>query len=63
MSEADAVDALLRAYVACNLAKDALPDLPPDTAAAIEEPVEQFCRVVGEELRKVRPYIVLDEDA
>jgi hypothetical protein len=37
--------------------------LPPETAAAIEDPVEQFCLVVGEELRKVRPHIVLNESA
>jgi hypothetical protein len=58
MSLEAATNALVQAYVACNLAKDSLHDLPHHTAVAIEGPIEELCRVVGAELRKIRPDIV-----
>jgi hypothetical protein len=36
--------ALVRAYVACNVALDALPELPAETVEAVEEPIKEFCR-------------------
>ena len=36
--------ALTRAYVACNLALDAVGELPSETAEAVEEPIREFCR-------------------
>jgi hypothetical protein len=41
MSEAE--QALVRAYVACQLALESLEDLPPDTVQAVEKPVREFC--------------------
>jgi hypothetical protein len=46
---------LLRAYVACNLLQEALPQLPKETAQAVEEPLAQFCRIVGDEVQKIAP--------
>jgi hypothetical protein len=40
----DAEQALVRAYVACNLALESLDELPPETVEAVEEPVKEFCR-------------------
>jgi hypothetical protein len=51
----DAVQALINAYVACKLAMDALPHLPDDVRAAVEEPVTALCRVVGPEVERLRP--------
>jgi hypothetical protein len=61
MSQRAAEDALIRAYIACNIAKDALSNLPPEIVVAVEEPLDQFCRVVGGELRKLRPDAVLGD--
>jgi hypothetical protein len=49
-----AVQAIARAYVACRLAMDALPDLPEDLRRVVEEPVDTLCRVVGPELDRLR---------
>jgi hypothetical protein len=40
----DAEQALVRAYVACKLALESVDDLPRETAAAVEEPIREFCR-------------------
>lgn len=40
----DAEQALVRAYVACKLALEAVDDLPRETAEAVEEPIREFCR-------------------
>jgi hypothetical protein len=55
MPASAAEHALIRAYIACNLARDALPELPQDTAAAVEDAVRTFCNVVGEELKRTHP--------
>lgn len=53
--EEDAVQALVRAYVACRVACEALPSLPTELRARIEEPVRLLCAAVGPELEKLRP--------
>jgi hypothetical protein len=50
-----AVQAIARAYVACRLAMEALPDLPEDLRTVVEEPIASLCRVVGPELERLRP--------
>jgi hypothetical protein len=50
-----AVDALIRAYVACRVAIDALPDLPGDVRLEVEEPVRRLCDVVGPALDRIQP--------
>jgi hypothetical protein len=39
----DAQQALVRAYIACRLALESIPDLPADTAKAVADPIRQFC--------------------
>jgi hypothetical protein len=39
-----AEQALVRAYVACQLALDSLSELPAETVEAVEEPIKEFCR-------------------
>jgi hypothetical protein len=51
----DAMQALVRAYIACRLAVNALADLPADLREVIEEPVTLLCQVVGPELERVNP--------
>jgi hypothetical protein len=51
----DAMQALVRAHVACRLALDALPDLPSDIQDVVEEPLRTFCEIIGPELERVNP--------
>lgn len=46
MSGADAEQALIRAYIACQLALESIADLPPETADAVAEPIRVFCRTL-----------------
>lgn len=39
-----AEQALIRAYVGCKLALEAIGDLPQETAEAAEEPIREFCQ-------------------
>jgi hypothetical protein len=39
----DAQQALVRAYIACRLALESIPDLPAETAKAVREPIREFC--------------------
>jgi hypothetical protein len=50
-----ALQALIRAYVACRLAIDALPDLPREVRSNVEEPIVALCHTVGPELERVQP--------
>jgi hypothetical protein len=45
-------------FVACNIAKDAIPDLPAEIARVVEEPVRRVCDIVGSEVEKVRPDLI-----
>ena len=49
------LQALIRAYIACRVAVDSLPDLPPEVRERVEEPLSKFCHVVGPELERVNP--------
>ena len=51
----NAVQALIRAFVACRLAIGALPDLPEDVRGVVDEPIKTLCAVLGPELERVRP--------
>ena len=53
--EQEAKAALFQAFVACNIAKDAIPDLPAEIARIVEEPLQELCEVVGAEVEKFRP--------
>jgi actin-like ATPase involved in cell morphogenesis len=55
-----AVQALMRAYVACRLAVDALPDLPEQVRSAVETPVTELCRTVEPALKRIDPDLVTD---
>jgi hypothetical protein len=51
----DGTDALLRAYVACRVAIDALPHLPDDVRARAEQPLRAFCDAIGPALAEASP--------
>jgi hypothetical protein len=48
-------DALIRAYIACRVAIDALPRLPDHVRVQAEEPLRAFCDAVGPALAEVSP--------
>jgi hypothetical protein len=49
------VDALVRLEVACQLAIDALPKLPPETSDRLRDPVRALCDVTRKELIRIDP--------
>jgi hypothetical protein len=49
------VQALIRAYVACRVAMDALPDLPRDVVLEVEDAVTRLCHAVGPALEQRHP--------
>lgn len=51
----EAIQALIRAYIACRVAMDSLADLPQAARRAVEEPVTTLCHVVGPELERASP--------
>jgi hypothetical protein len=64
MSDDDsAIAALIRAYVACRLAIEALPELPADIRAAVTEPVTTLCHIVGPELDRLEPGFLEEQRA
>ena len=64
MSDNDsAIEALVRAYIACRLAIEALPDLPADIRAAVTEPVTTLCHIVGPELDRLKPGFLEEQPA
>jgi len=46
----DAHQALVRAYIACQLALESIPDLPAETAEAVADPIREFCQ-------KLEPFV------
>jgi hypothetical protein len=46
----DAQQALVRAYIACRLALESIPNLPAETAKAVADPIREFCR-------KLEPFV------
>ena len=59
--DSEALNALIRAYVACRLAIEALPDLPKDIRRIVEEPVTALCDVVGPEIKRLDPSLLHGE--
>jgi hypothetical protein len=49
------VQALIRAYVACRVAMDALSDLPREVVLEVEDAVTRLCHVVGPALEQRYP--------
>jgi hypothetical protein len=49
------VQALIRAYVACRVAMDALPDLPGHLIFDVEDAVTRLCHLVGPVLEERYP--------
>jgi len=49
------VQALIRAYVACRVAMDALPSLPAEIRMEVDEAVTRLCHVVGPVLERRYP--------
>ena len=41
--------------VACQLALESLPELPPETEARLREPIETLCDVTRSELGRLQP--------
>lgn len=56
--EDETLQALVRAYIACRLAVEALPQLPEAIRAVVEEPIARLCDVVGPELERLRPGLI-----
>jgi hypothetical protein len=40
--------------VACRLALESLPELPPETEEALRRPIEILCAVTGRELERLQ---------
>jgi hypothetical protein len=53
--QSQTVSALIQLNVACNLALDALPELPPETTQALQEPVRELCDITARELDSLDP--------
>jgi hypothetical protein len=49
------VQALIKLEVACRLALESLPELPPEAENALREPVQTLCDVTGRELESLQP--------
>ena len=52
------LEALIKMEVACRLALESLPVLPPETEKALREPIETLCEVTGRELERLRPALI-----
>ena len=49
------MDALIKLEVACQLALDSLPKLPPDTGERLRAPIQTLCDVTRTELDRLQP--------
>jgi hypothetical protein len=49
------IEALVRLEVACQLAIDALPQLPTETSERLRKPIQELCHVTREELIRIDP--------
>jgi hypothetical protein len=52
------LQALIKLEVACRLALESLPELPPETEEALREPIQTLCDVTGRELKNLQPALV-----
>jgi hypothetical protein len=50
----EAVQALIRAVVACEVALEALPHLPEDLRRLAQPPVQELCRIVQPALEAIQ---------
>jgi hypothetical protein len=49
------LQALIKMEVACRLALESLPRLPPQTEEALREPIHTLCKITERELERLRP--------
>jgi hypothetical protein len=49
------LEALVRLEAACQLAIDALPKLPAETARRLREPIRELCDITRQELIRIDP--------
>ena len=49
------LQALIRMEVACELALESLPELPPETGERLREPIQALCKVTRDELARIEP--------
>ena len=49
------IEALIGLEAACQLAIDALPKLPAETANRLRKPIQELCHVTREELIRINP--------
>jgi hypothetical protein len=49
------IEALVRLEAACQLAIDALPKLPAETAQRLREPIRDLCDITRQELIRIDP--------
>ena len=49
------LQALIKMEVACRLALESLPELPPETEDALREPIDQLCKISEREIERLRP--------
>jgi hypothetical protein len=48
------LQALIKMEVACRLALESLPELPPETEDALRKPIETLCEVTERELERLQ---------
>ena len=51
------LEALVRLEAACQLAIDALPELPSETARRLREPIRDLCDITRQELIRIDPHL------
>ena len=49
------LQALIKMEVACRLALESLPELPPETEDALREPIDTLCKITEREIERLRP--------
>jgi hypothetical protein len=49
----EAVQALIRASIACEIALEALPGLPEEVRDAVQAPIAELCRIVRPALEAI----------
>ena len=51
------LEALIRMEVACRLALESLPQLPPETEKRLRVPIQTLCDVTQTELARLKPVL------
>ncbi|MDX6370044.1 MAG: hypothetical protein QOG93_1546 [Gaiellaceae bacterium] len=52
------LEALIKLEVACRLALESLPKLPPETEDLLREPIQTLCEVTSRELERLKPGVL-----